>query len=81
MRREGNNSGKQETTSKSKGFARNISNSAATRSRQQAILGSFKSKALLRKHSDAIAFFREQEQAGLNNMISEIRLLKAGELK
>ena len=85
MRREESNKARQGTTSihnpKSKGFARKISHSAAIHYKQQASLGSYKFKTLLRKHSEAIAFFREQEQASLNNMISEIGLLKTGELK
>ncbi|WP_343692603.1 hypothetical protein [Chitinophaga sp.] len=35
-------------------------------------------KEFLKKHSASIAFLNEQEQASLDNMVREIRLLKAG---
>lgn len=61
-------------SSKTERLIRTGSNLAAKR----AVQGVDIYKALLLKHSAAIAFLAEQEQASLDNMVSEIRLLKAG---
>lgn len=65
---------------KRKGFSNKISRVAAKRAVDNSQLSTPEYKELVRRHSAAMAFIHEQEEAIFNYMIRDLQLLKAGKL-